>query len=32
MTLDEAIEQSKSLCGDCALEHRQLADRLIELK
>ena len=36
MTLNEAInhalEKSESLCGECAEEHRQLADWLIELK
>ncbi len=36
MTLDEAInhalEKAESLCGECAEEHRQLAEWLIELK
>lgn len=36
MTLDEAIEhaeeKAKTLCGECAQEHLQLADWLKELK
>ncbi|GLI57699.1 hypothetical protein PM10SUCC1_32130 [Propionigenium maris DSM 9537] len=36
MTLDEAIrhaeEVSKSECSECSLEHKQLAEWLIELK
>ena len=36
MTLDEAInhvlEKAESLCGECAEEHRQLANWLMELK
>lgn len=36
MTLDEVInhvlEKAESLCGECAEEHRQLAEWLIELK
>ena len=36
MTLDEAIahceEVSKSACGECAEEHRQLAEWLKELR
>lgn len=36
MTLDEAIahceEVAKSLCGECAKQHKQLAEWLKELK
>lgn len=35
MTLDEAIQhcEEKALCGDvCGLEHKQLAERLKELR